>query len=142
MRVNRKPTGRAAAVPVGLGWGLLTSAAITLLGCLFAAHLINREILAWNHSGYGVMAILLLSAWAGAAVSAGKIKRRRAVMCLGAGTAYFLMLMAVTALFFGGQYSGVGETGLMIFCGSMLGVLTGIREKRGRNTPKFRGRNC
>ena len=142
MRVNRKPTGRAVAVPVGLGWGLLTSAVITLSGCLLAAHLINREILSWNHSGYGVMAILLLSAWAGAAVSAGKIKRRRAVMCLGAGTAYFLMLMTVTALFFGGQYSGVGETGLMIFCGSMLGVLTGIREKRGRNTPKFRARNC
>ena len=142
MRVNRKPTGRAVAVPVGMGWGLLTSASITLLGCLVAAYLINREILSWNHSGYGVMAILLLSAWAGAAVSAGKIKRRRAVMCLGAGTAYFLMLMAVTALFFGGQYSGVGETGLMIFCGSMLGVLTGIWEKRGRNTSKFRARNC
>ena len=142
MRVNRKPTGRAVSVPVGLGWGLLTSAVITMSGCLLAAYLINREILSWNHSGYGVMAILLLSAWAGAAVSAGKIKRRRAVMCLGAGTAYFLMLMAVTALFFGGQYSGVGETGLMIFCGSMLGVLTGIREKRGRNTPKFRARNC
>lgn len=138
MRVNRKPTGRAAAVPVGLGWGLLTSAAITLLGCLFAAHLINREILSWDHSGYGVMVILLLSAWAGAAVTAAKIKRRKAVMCIGAGTAYFLLLMAMTALFFGGQYSGVGETGLMIFCGSMLGILTGIREKRRGKTVKFR----
>ena len=142
MRVNRKPTGRAVSVPVGLGWGLLTSVVITLTGCLLAAYLINREILSWNHSGYGVMVILLLSAWAGAAVTAGKIKRRRAVMCLGAGIAYFLMLIAMTALFFGGHYSGVGETGLMIFCGSMLGVLTGIREKRGRNTPKFRPRNC
>ena len=142
MRVNRKPTGRAVSVPVGLGWGLLTSAVITMSGCLLAAYLINREILSWNHSGYGVMVILLLSAWAGAAVTAGKIKRRRAVMCLGAGIGYFLMLIAMAALFFGGHYSGVGETGLMIFCGSMLGVLTGIREKRGRNTPKFRPRNC
>lgn len=142
MRVNRKPTGRAVSVPVGLGWGLLTSVIITLSGCLLAAYLINREILAWNHSGYGVMMILLLSAWAGAAVTAGKIKRRKAMMCLGAGTAYFLLLMAVTALFFGGHYSGVGETGLMIFCGSTLGILTGIREKRGRNTPKFKARNC
>ena len=142
MRVNRKPTGRAVSVPVGLGWGLLTSVVITLTGCLLAAYLINREILSWNHSGYCVMVILLLSAWAGAAVTAGKIKRRRAVMCLGAGIGYFLMLIAMAALFFGGHYSGVGETGLMIFCGSMLGVLTGIREKRGRNTPKFRPRNC
>lgn len=142
MRVNQKPTGRAVAVPVGLGWGLLTSAVITLLGCLLTAHLINREILSWDHSGYGVMVILLLSAWSGAAVTAGKIKRRRAVMCIGAGAAYFLMLMAVTALFFGGRYSGVGETGLMIFCGSMLGIFTGIREKRRRNTVKFRTHNC
>lgn len=138
MRVNRKPTGRAVAVPVGMGWGLLTSASITLLGCLLAAYLINREILSWDYSGYGVMVILLLSAWAGASVTAIKIKRRRAVMCIGSGAAYFLLLMATTALFFGGQYSGVGETGLMIFCGCMLGILTGIREKRRRNTGKFR----
>ena len=142
MRVNRKPTGRADSVPVGLGWGLLTSVVITLSGCLLTAHLINREILSWDHSGYGVMVILLLSAWAGAAVTAAKIKRRKAVMCIGAGTAYFLLLMAMTALFFGGRYSGVGETGLMIFCGSMLGILTGIREKRGRNIPKLRSSNC
>ena len=142
MRVNRKPTGRAVSVPVGLGWGLLTSVVITLSGCLLTAHLINREILSWEQSGYSVMAILLFSAWAGAAVTAGKIKRRKAMMCLGAGTSYFLLLMAMTALFFGGHYSGVGETGLMIFCGSTLGILTGIREKRGRNTPKFKARNC
>ena len=142
MRVNRKPTGRAVSVPVGLGWGLLTSVVITLTGCLLAAYLINREILSWNYSGYGVMAILLLSAWAGAEVTAGKIKRRKAMMCLGAGTAYFLLLIAMTALFFGGHYSGVGETGLMIFCGSTLGILTGIRKKRRRNTVKFRSHNC
>ena len=142
MRVNRKPTGRASAVPVGLGWGLLASTAITLSGCLLTANLINREIISWERSGYAIMVILLLSAWTGAAVTAGKIRRRRALMCLGAGIAYFLLLMTATALFFGGRYSGVGETGLMIFCGSMLGILTGIREKRGRNIPKLRSSNC
>ena len=35
-------------------------------------------------------------------------------MCLAAGGGYYLCLLAITALFFGGQYQGVGVTALMV----------------------------
>ena len=49
---------------------------------------------------------------------------------------YFIVQLVMTGLFFGGKYSGVGETGLLIFCGSMLGVFIKQPENRRRNRRK------
>lgn len=141
MTVNRKPTGIASSVPAGLAWGAVASVASTLAGALLAAKLINDGMLSWDHSGYAVLLILLLSAWLGSMVSAEKIKRQRLIMCLSSGALYFMLLLAAAALFFGGRYSGVGETGVLIFCGSMLGVLAGYSGKNRRNGRKRRVRN-
>ena len=141
MTVNRKPTGLASTIPAGLASGALAAVAATLAGTAVTAKLINAEVMAWDKSGYAVLLILLLASWLGAVVAAGRIKRQRLAMCLSAGLIYFGILMLMTALFFGGQYSGVGETGLLIFCGSMLGVFTGYGGKTGRKRQKFRLHN-
>jgi len=138
MTVNRKPTGTASAVPAGLAAGVISAVAMTLLGALITAKLIDAQIIGWNASGYCVLLILVLSSWMGAVVSGRKIKRQRIAVCAATGVLYFGALLLTTALFFGGQYSGVGETALLIFCGSMLGVLTGYRGKTRRNNRKNR----
>ena len=74
-------------------------------------------------SGYCAMAILLLASAAGSAVAEGTIQRLRIQMCLAAGGGYYLCLLAVTALFFGGQYQGMGVTALMVLCGAVLVIL-------------------
>lgn len=141
MTVNRKPTGTASTIPAGLASGTLAAVAMTLAGAAVTAKLIDAEVLGWDASGYAVLLILLMASWLGAMVTAGKIKRQRLAMCLSSGLVYFGVLMLMTALFFGGRYSGVGETGLLIFCGSMLGVFTGYGGKTGRNRQKIRVRN-
>lgn len=142
MTVNRKPTGRASSIPAGLGWGTAVSMAMTFLGAAAVAKLIDGGMMDWSKCGYGVLGILLLSAWMGALVAAGKIRRMRLSVCMAMGGIYFCCLMLITALFFGGQYSGVGETALLIFCGSMLGVLTGYPGKTRRNRLKREARSC
>lgn len=141
MTVNQNPTGRALSVPAGLLWGVVTAAGVTLAGSLGTAKLLDTELIAWNQTGYAVLVILLASSWAGAVTAAGKIRRRRLMMCLLSGGCYWGTLLLMTALFFGGQYSGVGETALLIFCGSMLGAFTGYGGKNRRIRPKTRGRN-
>lgn len=141
MTVNRKPTGTAVSIPAGMTWGLLWAAGITLAGACLTAKLIDGYILKWEDSGYAVLVILILSAWAGAMVASGRVKRQRAMVCLLSGAAYFAALLLVTALFFGGQYSGVGETALLILCGSILGIFTGYPGKTGRKTHKTAYRN-
>lgn len=138
MTVNRKPTGTASTIPSGLAAGALIAAALTIFGSLLTAKLIDQEIIAWKSCGYAVLMILLVSSWAGATVSSERIKRQRLLMCLASGGIYLTLLLIATALFFGGQYSGVGETALLIFCGSMLSSLLGLRGKKGRIRRKIR----
>jgi len=46
------------------------------------------------------------------------------------GIIYFATLLVITALFFGAQYSAVGETSLLVLCGSILAALTGKANGR------------
>lgn len=141
MTVNRKATGTASSIPAGMASGALASIGITLAGALLTAKLLDNQILKWENCGYGVLIILLVSSWAGAVVTASKVKRKRFVMCLASGGIYFILLMICTALFFGGQYSGVGETVLLIFCGSMVGLFSGFSRKNGKKRRRIKVAN-
>lgn len=138
MTTDRKPTGRASTIPAGLAYGLLISLTVTVAGAAVLAWLIHREILPEGQTGYGVMVLLLLASWLGAMAARGKTKRLRLAVCLASGGVYFLSLLVMTALFFGAQYSGVGETGLLVFCGAILAAFTGLRRKTGRKPIKLK----
>lgn len=127
-------------MPAGFAWGMATSLGTLLLGTAITAKLIDSEIVTWETAGYIILIILILSSWMGALMSYQKIKRQKVVVCIINGILLFLSLIIITAFFFGGQYSGVGETVLLIICGSVLAVLTEIRMKR-RNKRKMRLRN-
>ena len=130
MTVNRKVTGTAVSVPVGLTGGMLIALGITIFGSAICGYLIFKEALGENTVGYCSMAILTISSFAGAAFSAGRIKRRRLLMCGLSGVIYYALLLATTALFFGGQYQGMGVTALMVSCGCGLAVLMGMGQGR------------
>lgn len=132
MTVNRKPTGRATTIPMGLIYGAITATGVTLLLSAITAKLIDQRILAWENTGYAVLGILLVASWMGAAMTYAKVKRQKLIMCLASGAVYFGILLTSTALFFGGKYSGVLETGLVVFCGCMLCVLFGNGRKHTR----------
>lgn len=125
MTVNQKVTGRASTIPAGLALGLLVSLGITVALSALAAWLILGGRIPENGVGYCAMVILLLASASGTAVAISKIRRLRLQMGLISGGLYFAALLAVTALFFGGIYDGVGVTALMIMCGSMLVILLG-----------------
>lgn len=141
MTVNRRPTGTASSIPTGLTSGAIVFAAMTLAGALLTAYLIESEMISWDNCGYAVMIILLFSSWCGTTISTGRIKRQRLLMAIASGGLFFVMLLATTALFFGGQFSGVGETGLLVFCGSMLACFVNLGGKTGRKGKKIRLHN-
>lgn len=123
MTVNQKVTGTAASIPAGLAMGTLVSLGITAALSALAAWLVRGGSVPEEGIGYCAMVILLLSSCAGALTAIRKTKRLRMQMGLAAGGIYWLCLLAATALFFGGQYEGIGVTALMVFCGSMLVIL-------------------
>ena len=137
MAVNRN-TGRAMSLPAGLAVGAGCSLAMTLGLTAVLAKLVEAETIPVEKIGYGIMVLLVTSSFAGAMVSFGRIKRQRLLVCGVSGVIYFAVLMSVTALFFGGQYSAVGVTALLVLAGSAAAALLGLRQGRGAKRTKIR----
>ena len=135
-----KLTTRAMTIPAGLLCAAGASLGVTLLGAGGAAWAVLRGIIPEKGTGYCAMVILLLASMAGSSVAAGTIQRLRTQMCLAAAGTYWLCLLTITALFFGGQYQGVGVTALMVLCGSGLVILLapGSKNRAGCRRRKKR----
>lgn len=133
----RKRTGRAVTMPVGLAWGAVANILGTLAGAVIAAKLMDAGTIKENTVGYAVLITLLLSSYIGSKVAVNKIKRQRVVVCVLSGLVYFLVLLSMTALLFGGQYEAVGVTGVLVAGGSMLAVVNGAPSKRGGRPRKI-----
>ena len=134
MVANKKITGRATSLPAGLAIGAVCSLAATLILTAILAKLVE----AVEKVGYGIMVLLIVSSFAGAMISFGRIKRQRMLVCIVSGVIYFAMLMSMTALFFGGQYSALGTTALLVLAGSGAAALLGLRQGRGAKRTKIK----
>ena len=133
-----KATGRALSMPAGLAVGGLTSLGITLAGSTILAWLIHREMMEMEAVGYGILVMLLAASFLGAMTAWRKIQRRRMLVCAASGAVYLGILLAIPALFFGGQYGGVWVTALLITAGSIGAGLLGLQQGRGAGRKKIK----
>lgn len=137
MRPRKTSAKTAAALPVGIGLGVLISIVITLIGAAGITQLVTAEKMEENSIGYVIIAVLLIASMIGAWVAADQTKRLRLQVCLLEGAGYFLSLLATTALFFGGQYQGVWATGITILLGC---TLMAFLPSLGRRKVKIKSR--
>lgn len=141
MVANRKVTGTAVSMPMGLLIGTAVSLGLTLTGAAVLAKLIETEAVAEIGIGYGTMLILLLASMTGSLMAYAKIKRQRMLVCALNGLIYFLVLLSMTAIFFGGQYAGIPVTALVILAGSVSAGFMGLHERKKKNLISYRRRN-
>ena len=137
MVMNRKVTGTAASLPVGLAVGAVVSSAVTAAGSALAAKLVLGGSIPEGAIGYCAMVILLLASALGAWTAAGRIRHRRLYVCMLSGAVYYGCLLMLTALFFGGQYQGMGVTALVVLAGCVTAALL---EKKGKGKPSGAGK--
>ena len=141
MVINQKVTGKAASIPGGLVIGGTISLLITLIAAACIAKMLDMGIVAWEHTGYWVLAMLLSASFAGARIAYGRIKRQRMLVSLLSGILYTLIMLSITALFFGGQYEAVGVTILIILAGSISSGILGGNANRGHKRPRLQTRH-
>ncbi len=139
MVANQKVSGRASSLPAGLALGGILSLLLTIILAVVTAKLVDVGSLPENNVGYAALLILLLASALGSAVAVGKIKRRRLLVCLASGAVYYGELLAMTALFFGGRYTGMGVTALVVSGGMGLVCLAGMRQGRGQRKRRSAG---
>lgn len=135
---NQKPTGRAVSVPAGLATGAAFALVWTIAGAMLIAKLVDSEVMKQESIGYGAMVILVSASFSGAMLSYGRIKRQRVQMCLISGGIYFLLLAAMTSLFFGGQFSGAGVTVILVLAGSAAAILPGLHSGGGKSKRRYK----
>lgn len=136
-----KNTGRASSIPAGLAAGAMSSLAVTAIGASVTAWLVLRGYLRPDWTGYCAMVILLCAAALGGGMAMGRIKRLRAQMVLASAGIYYVCLVVINALFFGGQYRGMGVTAAMVLCGAVLVIVLvpGDENRAGcRRRKKYR----
>jgi len=138
---NRRK-GTAVSVPTGIGMGVCLGLMLILAGSAVLAKLLDLEILDWRTAGYWIMGMLLVSSFVSATAAYRKTKRKRLQMCLLTGCVLWLVLMGITALFFGGQYDGIGVTGGLVLAGSGCAALVGARPQKRRKAIKIQGSRC
>lgn len=136
MHLNHKPTGLAMSIPGALTLSGSLGLILTLFSSAVLAKLVEIQRIQEQNIGYGIIGMLLVVSFLCAVLAAEKVKHQRLMVCLLSGAVYWCLLLAITALFFGGQYEAVGETGLLILCGSAIAALLGLR--RGNHVVKRR----
>lgn len=119
-----------ASVAIGLGVGFI----LLLSGSAVLAWLIVAQKLPVESIGAGAGMLLVLASAAGCWISMHFGGEQR-LQTAGIFAAAFLgVLLALTALVFGGQYSGVAVYGICILCGTGLPLLTAFLPKKARYT--------
>ena len=142
MKTANKVKGTAVSMPVGVATGTLVSLLTTGGASGLLTWLILNGKAPEASTGYITMGILLMSTILGTLLSAAKIKRRWMLVSCITGMLYFLALLSCTAIFFGGNYQGVGVSALVVLVGSLLTGFVGLKREKGhsRGVKKYRAR--
>lgn len=142
MKVNKKPNGRALPFSQGIALGVLVSIVLTCLLSAILTWLIISERVGETLIGYVIMSIIFISTLSGSMLAASQIKRRRMLVCQTTGGIYYITLLILTALCFGGKYQGIGVTATMVFAGNLVAALTSSAPQKRTLKNKVRCKNC
>lgn len=133
MGLKKRSAGRAMSMPMGIGLGILIGMIIMIAGSVLLTFLIMDEHMDENGYGFGIMVLHFVASLISALFAMVQIKHRKLLVCGLTVLGYFLSLMAVCSLFFGGEFTGMGTTAILVLAGGVAAAIAGLREK---NTDK------
>lgn len=114
------------------------SLAITALMGMLTALLIQNEKIPEETMGYAVMVMLLLSSYIGSLIACKKQESKNLSTSVITGGVYWALLLIIGVLCFDGTLQAVGETILLILCGSILAAMWTSRGNRKKKFRKFK----
>jgi len=126
----RKSTGKAKSIPGGLAMSGLISMVITFVLCAAIAGFLEAEKITWTHAGYWIMGMLYLSSFVGSKFAVMFIKRQKLTIIIMTSILYWGLLLCLTALFFGGDFSAIWETAGIIAAGAGSAALISFPSRK------------
>jgi putative membrane protein (TIGR04086 family) len=137
-----KKTFDRGSVPMSIIMGFVLCIALSSIGALCIAILLESERIEETALGYGVIFVTLLSSFTGSFMALKMSKRFPLPIAFGVGAAYYAVLLAITALVFDGRYRGLGVTALIVVGSCACAILLQGRPKNrnGNRIIKYRNR--
>ncbi len=118
-------------IPMSIGVGVMISMAGMLAGALALAAVIHKGKMSPDAMGYGVLAVLMISSVFGSLIACTRVSGKRLIVGAVTSAVYLLVLLCMTALFFGGRYQGVAVTALVVLGGGIISALLTTRHGKG-----------
>ncbi len=129
-QTGRRPNWGKAVVK-----GTVTALVSAFLCAAILAKLVDSEVIKMEQIGYGILIGHLLAVFMGTKVAIGGAGKEGLYAACATGAGYYLALLIVGGLFFGGSFAGLGVTLLLTTLATLGAVLTG-GEKRMRKGHK------
>lgn len=127
----KKATGTAPSILRAAVFGTGTSCVCAILWAALLAKLLDGEVIKMETVGYWAMAAHVTAVMAGGLFSAGRAGHRRGLAVGLTGGGYYICLLLVNGLFFGGQFTGFGITFLLVAAAVGIGMLTAGKGSAG-----------
>ena len=113
--MKQKTVGRQGKkIPVGIGIAMLYAMVVMLAGALVLTWLLSTERIQEGAISYGGMITLILSAGAASSVAIYHVRQNVLPVSVGTSFSFIIALLGINALFFDGNYEGIGATTLVI----------------------------
>lgn len=138
MGIKRNGIGKAKSIPGGLLIAAIASILITIGFSLAITYYLNAERITWGQAGYWIMVMIFSASLIGGKVAYHFTKRKRFAISAMSGMLYWGILLCTTALFFGGDYGAVWETGAIIAAGSAIAAM--ISSPNSKDNRRNKGR--
>lgn len=135
-QVGRSPS-MAKAVLTGTGVAVLSA----FICAAVIAKLLDSEVLRMESVGYASMIAHICSVFIGTRTAMGRAGNMGQTAAMITGGAYYLCLLLVNALFFGGSFTGLGTTLVLVALAAAAAILTAGKGRRrsGRKRYKIPG---
>ena len=130
MNRSIKRSGQAYSISGGLVFSALINIFVTLFFSLIIAYALNNEKISWKEAGYWIMGMLFSASFLGAKIAIITVKHQKIAISMMSGMLYWGLLLCITALFFGGKWSSIGETAAIIVAGCGCAALISAPVKR------------
>jgi putative membrane protein (TIGR04086 family) len=134
----KKITGKAPSLGKSAAAGVMLGAVWTIISAMIIAKLVDMEVLPMENVGYGSMAAVLSAVFFGASLAGKKAGHMVIQASALSGGAYFLCLLLVNAMFFGGSYVGMGVTFLLVVLATALAILATGKGNGGRRRKRYK----
>ena len=122
------------SIPASITIGTVICGILSVIGLFVITYLISIEKIQTDSIGHATMVVIVVSVLAGSFSAASLAKCNLLIVTLSTGATLIFLLLAVTAIFFDGQFAGMPVTSVLVLGCCLASALVATKMLNKKNT--------